>query len=82
MSTAEVPLISRELWRLDEVAAMCGIGRTTAWESWKTGGLPNPVTIPGTSMNVWRAREIRAWIAKGMPPAGEWSWPPEEHVLT
>jgi len=51
-------------------AAACGKSLRT-WRSWDAAGwIPRPVRI-GRSV-LWRADELREWIAAGCPRRGEW----------
>lgn len=53
-----------------EAAAMCGKSLRT-WRSWDSAGLiPQPVRIRRCTL--WRAEELRAWVAAGCPRREEW----------
>jgi len=53
-----------------QAAALCGKS-LRSWRSWDAAGLiPPPVRIRRSTL--WRADELRAWIAAGCPPRAEW----------
>jgi prophage regulatory protein len=51
-------------------AATCGKSLRT-WRSWDAAGLiPRPIRIGRSTL--WRADELRAWVAAGCPRRQEW----------
>lgn len=51
-------------------AALCGKSLRT-WRTWDAAGMiPRPVRIGRSTL--WRADELRAWIAAGCPRRDEW----------
>lgn len=53
-----------------EAAAMCGKALRT-WRSWDAAGMiPRPIRIGRSTL--WRAEELRAWVAAGCPRRREW----------
>ena len=51
-------------------ATLCGRSLRT-WRSWDTAGrIPRPVRIGRSTL--WRADELRAWIAAGCPRRDAW----------
>jgi predicted DNA-binding transcriptional regulator AlpA len=51
-------------------AALCGKSLRT-WRTWDAAGLiPRPIRIGRSTL--WRADELRAWIAAGCPRRSEW----------
>jgi predicted DNA-binding transcriptional regulator AlpA len=49
-----------------EAAALCGKSLRT-WRTWDAAGrIPRPVRIGRSTL--WRADELRAWVAAGCPP--------------
>ena len=61
---------SQLLLTSDQAANLCAKSRRTWW-SWDTSGLiPRPVRIGHSTL--WRAEELRAWIAADCPRRSEW----------
>ena len=53
-----------------QAAELCGKSLRT-WRSWDAGGLiPQPVRIGRSTL--WRADELREWVAAGCPRREEW----------
>lgn len=53
-----------------EAAGYCGKSIRT-WRSWDAAGrVPRPIRI-GRSV-LWRAEELKAWIAAGCPRRSDW----------
>ncbi len=53
-----------------EAARLCGKSLRT-WRTWDAGGLiPRPVRIRRSTL--WRAKELRLWIAADCPPRHIW----------
>jgi predicted DNA-binding transcriptional regulator AlpA len=53
-----------------QAAELCGKSLRT-WRSWDAAGLvPTPVCIQRSRL--WRADELRDWIAAGCPRRSEW----------
>ena len=53
-----------------QAAALCGKSLRT-WRSWDAAGVvPRPVRIRRCAL--WRADELRAWIAAGCPDRQQW----------
>ncbi len=51
-------------------ASMCGKSLRT-WRTWDAAGLiPRPVRIGRSTL--WRADELREWVAAGCPRRAEW----------
>ena len=62
-----------------EAAALCGKTERT-WRRWDTAGLiPKPMRIGRSTL--WRADELKAWVAADCPPRGEWNWPESLRTL-
>ena len=58
------------LLRTHEAAAMCGKSQRT-WRSWDAAGhIPQPIRIGRSTL--WRADELRAWVAAGCPKRRDW----------
>lgn len=53
-----------------QAAAMCGKSLRT-WRTWDAAGwIPRPVRIGRSTL--WRADELREWVAAGCPRRAEW----------
>jgi predicted DNA-binding transcriptional regulator AlpA len=53
-----------------QAAAMCGKSLRT-WRTWDAAGwIPRPVRIGRSTL--WRAEELREWVAAGCPRRAEW----------
>lgn len=53
-----------------QAATACGKSLRT-WRTWDTAGwIPKPVRIGRSTL--WRADELRAWVAAGCPRRAEW----------
>jgi predicted DNA-binding transcriptional regulator AlpA len=53
-----------------QAAHMCGKSLRT-WRTWdSTGWIPRPVRIGRSTL--WRADELREWVAAGCPRRAEW----------
>jgi len=53
-----------------QAASMCGKSLRT-WRSWDAAGwIPRPVRIGRSTL--WRADELREWVAAGCPRRDEW----------
>jgi predicted DNA-binding transcriptional regulator AlpA len=51
-------------------AAMCGKSLRT-WRAWDSAGwIPKPVRVGRSTL--WRADELREWVAAGCPRRSEW----------
>jgi prophage regulatory protein len=62
--------VTQLLLRAPDAAALCGISLRT-WRSWDAAGkIPQPVRIGRSTL--WRAEEIRQWIAAGCPRRQPW----------
>ena len=58
------------LLRTHEAAALCGKSQRT-WRTWDAAGhIPQPIRIGRSTL--WRADELRAWVAAGCPRRREW----------
>ena len=58
------------LLRAHEAAALCAVALRT-WRSWDAAGkIPQPVRIGRSTL--WRAEELRQWIAAGCPRRQQW----------
>jgi predicted DNA-binding transcriptional regulator AlpA len=58
-----------------EAATLCGKSLRT-WRSWDAAGvIPRPVRIRRCTL--WRADELRRWIAAGCPNRQQWEGSPE-----
>jgi len=54
-----------------EAARLCGRS-LRCWRTWDASGqIPRPVRI-GSRSTLWRADELREWIAAGCPPREAW----------
>jgi predicted DNA-binding transcriptional regulator AlpA len=71
MNTQPTPTSEPLLLNARQAAALCGKAVRT-WRTWHASGLiPRPVRI-GRSM-LWRADELRAWIAADCPNQQQWN---------
>lgn len=53
-----------------QAALLCGKSLRT-WRTWDAAGwIPRPVRIGRSTL--WRAEELRQWVAAGCPPRTEW----------
>jgi predicted DNA-binding transcriptional regulator AlpA len=53
-----------------QAASMCGKSLRT-WRTWDAAGwIPRPVRIGRSTL--WRADELRDWVAAGCPRRAEW----------
>ncbi len=53
-----------------QAAAICGKSLRT-WRTWDSAGrIPQPVRIGRSTL--WRAGELREWVAAGCPRRAEW----------
>jgi len=53
-----------------QAAAICGKSLRT-WRTWDSAGwIPQPVRIGRSTL--WRADELREWVAAGCPRRAEW----------
>lgn len=53
-----------------QAASMCGKSLRT-WRTWDAAGwIPRPVRIGRSTL--WRADELREWVAAGCPRRAEW----------
>jgi prophage regulatory protein len=65
-----MPVEGALLLRAVQAAALCGRSLRTWWV-WDAAGLiPRPVRIGRSSL--WRADELRSWVAAGCPRRGDW----------
>jgi predicted DNA-binding transcriptional regulator AlpA len=68
-----LPVVSETetlLLNADDAARICGKSLRT-WRSWDAAGwIPNPVRIGRSTL--WRADELRAWVAARCPCRQEW----------
>jgi predicted DNA-binding transcriptional regulator AlpA len=55
------------LIREADVRLCVGFGRTKLHELIASGAFPTPHRLPGSSVRVWRVRQVRAWIAETVP---------------
>lgn len=53
-----------------EAARLCGINRSTWWRLHSAGRVPAPVRLGRRTL--WRADELRRWVAGGCPPRQRW----------
>lgn len=68
MNPAESP---PALLTLSEAAALCRMSKPTFWRRRRDGSIgPRPARVGGKLL--YRADELREWIAAGMPPAADW----------
>ena len=51
----------QELWRVDRVAAVCGVSKNTVWIWCKKGTFPKPV-LRMPRLTQWSAKEVLEWI--------------------
>jgi len=72
-----LPVERREAWRLFEVAHMLGVSLSELKILVREGRFPQPVEL-GRQLRVWRAAEIRAWLAAGAPSIDSWTWRPTQ----
>jgi predicted DNA-binding transcriptional regulator AlpA len=53
-----------------QAALLCGKSLRT-WRAWDSAGwIPRPIRISRSTL--WRADELRAWVAAGCPRRQEW----------
>lgn len=71
-----LPVERREAWRLFEAAAVLGVSESMLKVMLREGAFPAPVKI--RSRNMWRAAEVRAWLAAGAPNIRHWVWRPAQ----
>ena len=65
-TTSPLPL----LLTARQAATLCGKSLRT-WRSWDAAGrIPQPVRIGRSTL--WRAEELRAWVAAGCPRRKHW----------
>jgi predicted DNA-binding transcriptional regulator AlpA len=58
------------LFRARVAARICGKALRT-WRTWDAAGrIPRPIRIGRSTL--WRAEELRAWVAAGCPCRREW----------
>lgn len=57
------------LMRREEVLQVCGISKSTMYNSIRQGQFPGPVRIGARAVG-WRKSEVVAWLA-ARPPASE-----------
>ena len=75
MATMRRPLIpdisgNPFLLNAKQAAAMCAKSVRT-WRTWDSAGwIPSPVRIGRSTL--WRADELREWVAAGCPRRAEW----------
>lgn len=50
-----------KLMRLDEVLAVCALGRTSLYEAIRDGAFPAPISIYGRTRR-WVNQEIQEWL--------------------
>jgi predicted DNA-binding transcriptional regulator AlpA len=55
------------LIREADVRLCLAVGRTKLHELIASGVFPTPHRLPGSSVRVWRVRQVRAWIAATVP---------------
>ncbi len=56
--------------RAPQAATLCAVSVRT-WRTWDAAGkIPQPIRIGRSTL--WRAEELRAWIAAGCPRRKEW----------
>lgn len=53
----------QRLLRLQEVIAICGLGRSKIYQAIKVGDFPAPVKLFGRS-SAWLSTEIDAWVRR------------------
>ncbi len=53
-------------------AALIGVSRSAWWVYHNAGKCPKPIQLGGRTL--WRADELRAWVAVGCPPRTKWSY--------
>jgi predicted DNA-binding transcriptional regulator AlpA len=64
--TSPEPLLLKAM----QAAAICGKSLRT-WRTWDAAGwIPRPVRIGRSTL--WRADELREWVAAGCPRRAEW----------
>lgn len=62
--------VSTLLLTAKQAAAICGKSLRT-WRSWDSAGwIPRPIRIGRSTL--WRACELRDWVAAGCPRRAEW----------
>ena len=61
---------NRFLLNADEVAHRLNISRTSLYQWLSSGRIPSPIRLGRHSL--WRAEEIRQWVAAGCPPRSRW----------
>jgi predicted DNA-binding transcriptional regulator AlpA len=59
---SKLPAVEKKLYRVKEIALMCGVGRTSIYEFIKKGLLPRPLKI--NSMSFWKKEDIDAFFEK------------------
>lgn len=68
-SDKETGLPRKELLQVDEVAAKCGISRSSIWRLMREGKFPQRHKIGG--MARWRLGDLEAWLSNPSEWAGE-----------
>lgn len=64
------PAIEPALLSAEDAARLSGVGKSTWWTYHTSGLCPTPVRLGGRTL--WRAAELRDWIAAGCPPRVKW----------
>jgi predicted DNA-binding transcriptional regulator AlpA len=62
---AEALLVSASV-----AGSMCGRSEASWWRDHAAGRIPTPVKLGGRTL--WRAEELRAWVAAGCPARRIW----------
>jgi predicted DNA-binding transcriptional regulator AlpA len=61
----EMTAVTPMLLRVNQVAEILGIGRTTVWKYAKEGKLPKPIKWQGNT--VWRVKDLEEFV-EGLSP--------------
>jgi excisionase family DNA binding protein len=70
MNNAPTTTADKLLLSVDETAAMIGVHKTHLYALHNSGKLPLPVRLGRRTL--WRADELKAWVAAGCPNRKQW----------
>lgn len=69
-TTAPTPTIEPLLVGAKAAAPLCGVGVATWWRLLALDRIPAPLRLGGRTL--WRAEELRRWVASGCPTRRVW----------